>query len=497
MSYPPTDEQQAIIDAFLRGEHLSIEAGAGTGKTSTLKFLAAAVPMYRGNYMAYNAAIAREAATEFPSNVTCKTGHGHTMAGITDTQRERLFNMGAQFGPEVARILGIAPGGHRVTDDVVYAGRQVARVALATVERFARSADDDVQPKHIPVQTRLESPAAKLALAELVLPYARAAWKDILSPTGRLRWTHDYYRKVFQLEGRILPGRFLMVDEAQDCSGVTIGMVRNHQKAGQKIVVVGDRQQAINRWMDAVDAMDEFGGTHLSLSKSFRFGPLIADEANKWLTLLDAQLRITGHEPVGSTVGPLTPPMLPDAILTRSNAEAVAAAMRLQKSGHRVALVKGIGEQITALAKAAMELKETGSTSNPELCAFTSWGQVQEYVESDHGGGDLAVFVKLIDEHTPETVIEALKGVVSEKSAQITLSTAHRSKGREWDTVRIAGDFHKPKDDGTLPARDELMLAYVAVTRAKKHLDLGGLAWINDYLPGDRAAVGPWDKVAV
>jgi hypothetical protein len=35
----PTDEQLAIIDAYRTGRNLVIEAGAGTGKTSTLKML--------------------------------------------------------------------------------------------------------------------------------------------------------------------------------------------------------------------------------------------------------------------------------------------------------------------------------------------------------------------------------------------------------------------------------------------------------------------------
>jgi ATP-dependent exoDNAse (exonuclease V) beta subunit len=37
----PTGEQQAIIDASQSGADLVIEAGAGTGKTSTLRLVAA------------------------------------------------------------------------------------------------------------------------------------------------------------------------------------------------------------------------------------------------------------------------------------------------------------------------------------------------------------------------------------------------------------------------------------------------------------------------
>src|SRR5207245_1122854 len=82
-----------------------------------------------------------------------------------------------------------------------------------------------------------------------------------------------------------------------------------------------------------------------------------------------------------------------------------------------------------------------------------------------------------------------------EDSAQVTVSTAHRAKGREWSSVRIADDFTGPDDlderdeDGTpLPGPvnlDEARLAYVAVTRARSQLDIGGLSWINTHPAGD------------
>lgn len=75
MSFTPTSEQQAAIDAFrIRGD-MVLEAGAGTGKTSTLKLLAAELPMKRGLYLAYNSAIAREAKGSFPSSVETMTAH--------------------------------------------------------------------------------------------------------------------------------------------------------------------------------------------------------------------------------------------------------------------------------------------------------------------------------------------------------------------------------------------------------------------------------------
>jgi hypothetical protein len=68
-------------------------------------------------------------------------------------------------------------------------------------------------------------------------------------------------------------------------------------------------------------------------------------------------------------------------------------------------------------------------------------------------------------------------------------------KGLEWPKVCLGDDFRGPRRDKNgrevLPGRDELMLAYVAVTRAKKRLDVGSLGWVDRYVPQDAAPVVP------
>jgi len=68
----------------------------------------------------------------------------------------------------------------------------------------------------------------------------------------------------------------------------------------------------------------------------------------------------------------------------------------------------------------------------------------------------------------------------------VVVSTAHKAKGLDWPKVQVA-DFKAPEKDDAgnprPPARDEAMLAYVTVTRAKHELDRGGLAYIDDHLP--------------
>lgn len=86
----PTPEQQAIIDAYLKRQNLVIEAGAGTGKTSTLRLLASSAPDRRGIYVAYNRAIADDAKRSFPSNVTCATAHALAFRAVGRQFAHRL-----------------------------------------------------------------------------------------------------------------------------------------------------------------------------------------------------------------------------------------------------------------------------------------------------------------------------------------------------------------------------------------------------------------------
>lgn len=144
----------------------------------------------------------------------------------------------------------------------------------------------------------------------------------------------------------------------------------------------------------------------------------------------------------------------------------------------------------SALALAARDLKDGRRTSHPELVLFAAWGELQEYAEYDPADRDLQPFVELVDTHGPEAIIAVVDALTDEDDAEVTVSTAHKAKGREWPEVRIADDFPPPPDSDQLddsgrlipePVSDtDARLAYVAVTRARRRLDLGGLAWIEN-----------------
>jgi superfamily I DNA/RNA helicase len=130
------------------------------------------------------------------------------------------------------------------------------------------------------------------------------------------------------------------------------------------------------------------------------------------------------------------------------------------------------------------------ATGHPELAAFKSWGAVQEYVRTEDGAEDLAVFVRLVDKHGPAVLIDGVDALVDEQRGRptTTISTAHKAKGREWDAARVGGDFFEPGLDehGQVQRLDksEAMLCYVTVARAKRRLDNASLRWVGRYLAG-------------
>lgn len=477
MGFEPTDEQKAVIEACASGHNLIVEAGAGTGKTSTMR-MAAEHMRGRGLYLAYNRAIRDEAAAKFPRNVDCKTGHGLAFPAFGKKYLPRI-KQPRQNGKQVAQILGITERAV-VGESTVLTPDKIARMATSAVRRFQFSADEDVRAWHV---ERPEGADDELyaEIQHVVLSFARRAWSDMRSPEGRLNCQHDTYLKMFALTRPELRYDFLILDEAQDSNPVITDLIQRQTNA--QIVAVGDRAQSIYGWRGARDAMQHWPAEkRLFLSRSFRFGPAVADEANKWLPHCRTPLRVTGTDTLPTTVEQI--PGTPDAVLCRTNATAVSEVMDALNEGLRPALVGGTTE-IVRLADAAADLKAGKPTGHPELMLFNSWGDVQEFVAEDDSGADLKVFVDLIDKHGPDVIKESLGQVADESYADVVISTAHRAKGREWNRVRIADDFRHPgrDEDGELkPIRkSEAMLAYVAVTRAQRVLDRGGLSWIDEY----------------
>lgn len=209
----PTIKQQAVIDACVAGADLVLEAGAGTGKSTALRYVAEKMNRSTGLYLAYNRATAGAARPLFPAGVQCVTAHALAYRAVGYRYAERLS---ARRMPSwaVARELGIS-GPLPLGKELLLTPAHQARIVLTAAEKFSRSADESFSAEHVPTVHGLDS-AAYAELSWLIVPLAQRAWADIRSQDGRLPFRHDHYLKLWQLSRPVIDADYLMFDEAQD-----------------------------------------------------------------------------------------------------------------------------------------------------------------------------------------------------------------------------------------------------------------------------------------
>lgn len=501
-SFAPTGEKLHAREIYLTGRSFVIEAGAGTGKTSALVFFAEATPAKRIQYVAFNKSIVADSRGKFPSNVNCSTAHSLAWRSVAapfldrekSGRRMRSVDIANRLGIEALRVQTFE-GESKLLSSTFLAGL-VIRAAL----RFAQTADAEPTARNVPVVPGLDGVDRKGGpktrgdaneyVANALVPAVRRAWADLTNPNGGLPFTksiaQSVYLKLWQLSRPVIGADVVLFDEAQDASPVMVDVVALQADAAfraahglrpAQIVWVGDSQQQIYSFTGAINALANVPRDDVAfLTKSFRFGDAIAEVANHVLSFIPtAELRLTGNEEKHSIVGPI---MEPGTILCRTNATAVRSVLQGQADGKRVHLIGG-GYEVVSFAKAALDLQNGLKTDHPELACFDSWSEVQTYVEEDEQGGDLRLLVSLVDEFGVATILEALDQQSREDEADLIVSTAHKAKGREWDSVQIAPDF--PEDRLAEPSGvEELRLLYVAVTRAKLELDVENVLFLRD-----------------
>jgi hypothetical protein len=464
MSYSDTPEQAAVI--CWSGHRLVVKAFAGTGKTSTLVRYALANPDSRMLYLAYNRAVRDEAEQKFPFNVECRTSHQLAWTNFGRHYQHRLT------------------GSLRITDVARQLNTRywpLARMAVTTLSAFLCSADTEISLQHLPAEDERSGLAA-----EKILTAAQLLWRESARQDGTLPVTHDVYFKLYQLSLPDLSKRWqtLLFDEAQDANPVTQALVLIQPC---NVVLVGDRHQQIYRFRGAENALDApllADADRLFLTHSFRFGPAVARVAN---LLLARQGEV--HQVVGNGGEDCVVESLPEeaeqghrAILSRTVAGVIGAALQASLEGKKVFWVGGIDGYKTG------ELEDLFwfSADMPERMQSPQLGRdyrdFDEYTAMARATRDAEMnqALRLLDQYFPlpqKLQVMREHAVTDECQAQVTVSTAHRSKGLEWPVVMLDDDFADITDPLMTAAErtDETNLLYVAVTRARQTLVINEL----------------------
>jgi len=481
-----TEEQQNAVTMAKRLESFKVSALAGTGKTSTLVAIAQALGRKRGLYLAFNAAIAKEAEQRFAST-SCGARTFHSLAYRACGHKYKA-RLGARLTASFLRRRFGVQG---------ELSAAIAETAMRTLSRFLRTADPEITRAHVShsdycrgvYQTRRELRARYESLpegkekrnlgqllaaadshsatcgqiAEQGLALAKRAWEDMTNPKGETPITHDFYLREYVLSQPNLSREFdyLLFDEAQDADPLMLALTTAQQIP---VFYVGDAYQQIYEWRGADNAMQGLQLPESTLTQSFRFGQEVADDANRVLMDLGSSLQLRGLATKKSRV--YTQPGNAQAIIVRTNSEAVGQTLHYLSAGEKVGMCGRANIQnFLRSYQSLVDGRPFG-----EFAHFSCEDELREFAKTDMGK-DLQMLLKLVDAHgidTLEQIVEQVEDLdKSNKRVQRAITTAHKAKGLEFDSVFVSEGMFNPK---RLENEEEKRLLYVAKTRAKSQL---------------------------
>lgn len=470
----PTAEQQKIIES--NAPVIGVNAFAGTGKTSTLVAYAKAHSHKKMLYLAFNKPVAMEAQQRFPSNVEARTSHSMAFPGFGSRYKEKLGNLKPYH---VAKACGMCR---------TLSNRDAMLFSIAvvdTIQKFYASASKSIDASHIRFKSDLFDKEDIVAGAKDVW----SAMTDIKNHT--IPMPHDGYLKLWQLSSPNL-SRYgtVLLDEAQDTNGALFDVFARAQ--AQKILV-GDRHQSIYAFRGAMNAMSLIKGEQHYLTSSFRFGQEIGDVANGILSVFKDEERPLRGLGSSSELRNHAHPNEETTFLHRTNAGLFDRAVDFHKRGRDFGFVGGFKnynpDQI--MDTYFLMNRNKYSIQDPFIKTFDTFQDMEEYAETANDK-ELKARIKVACKYSDKIphLIEAITH--TDKAYHDThhevgtlLTTAHRSKGLEWNQVVLGEDFPAVFEKGAplhsayvdenecendLLDEDEANLIYVASTRAKKTL---------------------------
>lgn len=494
---PLTEEQEAVVEAVLAGQDVLVQAFAGAGKTTTLLAVAREYllrrPDARVAYVTFSHRLLKEARARLLAldaslpgggagrRIDAYTSHGVAFRHLGWRYRHRLLPSGSLLQARHLLLQEAAPllQGFRPLVDP----EDVAIAVLEGLSRFTYSSDPQPDVQHLPELLQFTLAEAEFRpLAQALVRLMRYAWEEVSRPDDENPWpvTHDVYLKRFQLGPARLDYDLIMLDEAQDANPAMLDILL--RQPAQK-VFVGDEHQQVYAWRGAVNAMSSLPWPAYPLTVSWRFGEAIAAYASSLLRSFKGErLSIRGAPGQRSYIGPLVEAQ---AVLARSNVGALREALSLLAQGRRVAFAGPLAD-LTDTLFAAYRLWRGWRPAHPDLSFFRSWDHLLATVQRVPAlANQYRPYISIVEEFGDQvpSICQRVRSLVAVDDGggarrwDTTVSTAHRAKGREWRSVRLAADWSwlpLVTDDGWVN-HEEANVAYVAVTRAIEALDPAAL----------------------
>jgi DNA helicase II / ATP-dependent DNA helicase PcrA len=508
MTIIPTTEQSAVIDAAITSpSSLMIRAYAGSSKTTTLS-LASWARYDAGQreptlYIVFNKRNKEEAEGKdtygrprFPPNVVIRTLNGLGHAAFSRALGRRLVLDDRKLGKIITAIARRASvrldteewSGVR---ELVSAAQRAGLVPheFQHGQSFVKDVDETWEGL-----TELMPTSEAIALAGATLVESIKQ-----SLTGTISFDDQIYMSVC-FSGAFTRFPLVLVDEAQDYTVMNIEMLR--RSAAGRIIAVGDEKQGVYLWRGAAaGAMERIRALRtdwldFALTKSFRCPKAIvarqqshaprftAAEANAEGTFV----RLGGSAGIEATPICWSWPHVAKytngsscAILCRNNAPLLSLAFKLLRSSVPCSMIgRDISNGLQALLRklvpdealraAAVAAEIAAWRDREEALAIANDMPLKAESIRDRADGLLAI-LEGSKARTAQELSQALTKLFDRGDSRVVLSSIHRAKGLEWDTVLHLDPWRIPSRYAKGPAlAQELNLRYVCETRAKRTL---------------------------
>lgn len=483
------------LSTKLDGEGMKLIAFAGAGKTTTLKMIAEKHKQLgnKGLYLAFNKDIATEAGAKMPDNIISCTFHSLAYRASPRWLIDRLSQSGLS-GPEFARTFKLSTiwvnsfvkkkgSVKKIKGKIPLSAYHQKKIVDEGLNEFMRTSASKPAPRHLKEAVNKLFPDVderdKQNVSNSLFPIMQVIWSDYTNPNGILGFNnnHDIYLKLWSLSKPMLNVDFILFDEAQDANPIIIGVLMQ-QKC--PIIYVGDPHQQIYSWRGAINVMQSLNVPARYLTQSFRFGDELSRFCQPILNYLGEKNTFKGRKDIKTIIDRSnTNPKDIDVALCRTNAGAIELIIQFGEEGIDVVPSNiNINETMTML-RSIHEFQEDpeSQAKHPILKNFSSFDELLQYNEEYAGDQSISPYIKLYQKYSYGKIQRTLaqcNKLNRGKNWDFEVTTAHRSKGMEWDNVYIHNDFKdqffdkkgNPKDAGD----EEYRLLYVALTRAKKKL---------------------------
>ena len=466
-----TKQQEAIWQELAEGKgDVIVNAGAGTGKTFTIVEGGNRTNGSNMAFLCFNKSIATELAERLPEGVEAKTFHALGFAAIrsagirTKVNNWKVKNfindiLGKDYQDtsQLCKLISLIKGSLIDGND----RKSILQIIDAYNINFNSSREEEMALKNIPVLLEMCKQNTSL------IDFDDMIWLPIVN---------GYSMPKFDV---------LFVDEAQDFNEMQRELIFRCVNDESRIVIVGDRNQAIYGFRGADSNSISIFKSQLekrgrevkefSLSLTWRCPKSVVKEANRFVADFDCK-----EDAIEGKVVEKAPfnPEEGDMVLCRYNAPLVSAFYELIMQGKSAYV---LGRDMTkGLVNAVNKITKNNNMGSDEFL---------ELLEHDfrYNYDRLISLDKTNQAHSLEDKYECIRifatkastvgGIIAEikrvfdgnEKGEIMLSTVHKAKGLEADNVYILATERMPHPKAT-NMQEEMNICYVAITRAKKNL---------------------------